>query len=202
VAENRQDPQNQAKGSEAQDVAPAAAAPPGTDGPAAPPKEWDEGRTAQLRAELEEAKDRALRYQAELENYRKRAARQIEEERRYASMGLMRDLLPVWDNTIRAIEAAEKTRDIDGLVAGIKMVADQLERALQRHDCARIAALHHPFDPHLHQAISQMPSPDFEPNTVIAVAQEGFQLHDRVVRPSQVIVASGTSPAEPSEPVA
>lgn len=152
--------------------------------------ETADGQIARLRAELEEVKDRSLRYQAELDNYRKRAARQIEEERRYACMGLIRDLLPVWDNTIRAIEAAQKTQDIGTLVAGFKMVADHLEQALKRHHCTRIAALHQPFDPHLHEAISQIPSAEYPANTVVAVMQEGFQLHDRVVRPSQVVVSA------------
>ncbi len=155
-----------------------------------PVEEGGDSEIAALRAQLDEATDRSLRYQAELENYRKRITRQMEEERRYASMGLIHDLLPVWDNTIRAIEAAEKTKDIESLVAGFKMVADQLEKALQRHHCTRIPALHEPFNPHLHQAISHLPS-DQPADTVAIVVQDGFQLHDRVVRPSQVVVSSG-----------
>jgi molecular chaperone GrpE len=143
-----------------------------------------------LRNELEEVKDRSLRAQAELENYRKRVARQMEEERRYANLSLLADLLPVWDNTVRAIEAAEKTPDVAKLLEGFKMVAGQLERVLAMHHCTRIQALHEPFDPHRHQAISQQPSAEHPPNTVLLVAQEGFLFHDRVVRPSQVIVAS------------
>jgi len=147
-------------------------------------------RLSDLRGELEEVKDRSLRAQAELENYRKRAARQMEEERRYASLPLLADLLPVWDNTVRAIEAAEKTPDVAKLLEGFKIVAGQLERVLAAHHCTRIQALHEPFDPHRHQAISQQPSAEYPPNTVLLVAQEGFLFHDRVVRPSQVIVAS------------
>ena len=145
---------------------------------------------AELRGELEEVKDRSLRAQAELENYRKRVARQMEDERRYASVPLLTDLLPVWDNTARAIEAAERTPDVAKLLEGFKMVAGQLERVLATHHCQRINALHQPFDPHRHQAISQQPSAQFPPNTVLLVAQEGFLFHDRVIRPSQVIVSS------------
>jgi molecular chaperone GrpE len=145
---------------------------------------------AELRGELEEVKDRSLRAQAELENYRKRVARQMEDERRYASVSLLTDLLPVWDNTVRAIEAAEKTSDVAKLLEGVKMVAAQMERVLESHHCKRIEALHQPFDPHRHQAISQQPSAEFPPNTVLLVAQEGFVFYDRVIRPSQVIVSS------------
>jgi molecular chaperone GrpE len=143
----------------------------------------------QLRAELEQAKDRVLRTQAELENYRKRVARQTEEERRYAQIQLIRELLPVWDNMQRAIEAAEKSHETASLLEGFKMVAGQLENVLERHHCARIDALGKPFDPNFHEAILQRPSDAHPANTVLQVAQAGFRLHDRVVRPSQVIVS-------------
>ena len=143
-----------------------------------------------LRAELQEAKDRSLRSQAELENFRKRVIRQMEEQRRYANMTLIRDLLPVWDNIGRAIEAAEKTHDTGSLLEGFKMVAGQLEGVLEHHHCSKIEALHEPFNPNLHEAIFQQPSGEYPASTVLCVAQTGFRLHDRVVRPSQVIVSS------------
>jgi molecular chaperone GrpE len=147
---------------------------------------------AALRAELQQAKDRELRAHAELENYRKRAHRQIEDERRYANLPLMKELLPVLDNVHRAIDAAQKTPDVDALLQGFRLVAEQLEGALARHHCLPIAALHEPFDPHRHQAIAQQPSAEHPANTVLLVTQEGFQLHDRVVRPSQVIVSTAS----------
>jgi len=152
----------------------------------------------QLRAELAEAKDRALRYQAELDNYRKRAQRQIDDERRYANLPLLRDLLPVFDNVHRAIEAAEKSPEPASLLAGFKLVAQQLQDVLSRHHCEPIEALHAPFDPHLHQAVGQQPSEEHPANTVLSVAQAGFRLYDRVVRPSQVIV-SATNRAKEKE---
>ena len=148
-----------------------------------------------LRAQLEEAKDQGLRCQAELENYRKRAARQMDQERRYASMPMIRDLLPAWDNIGRAIHAAEQSHDTSCLLEGFKMTAEQLESALARHHCVQIEALHQPFDPNLHEAISQLPNDEHPAGTVTHVAQIGFLLHDRVVRPSQVVVSSG-SPQE------
>jgi molecular chaperone GrpE len=149
----------------------------------------DENLLEQLRTDLEEARDRVLRSHAELENYRKRAAREIDDHRRYAELPLMRDLLPVLDNVERAIAAAESARDVTVLLDGIKLVARQFEEVLAQHHCQRIGAMHLPFDPHLHHAISQQATSEFPPNTVVLVAQSGFQLHDRVVRPSQVIVS-------------
>jgi molecular chaperone GrpE len=148
-----------------------------------------------LRAEVEHARDRALRAQAELENVRKRAQREIMHERRYAATPLIRDLLVVADNVDRAIAAAEQTGQNSGLVEGFRMVADQLHSTLEKHGCTRIAADGRPFDPHLHEAISQQPTADYPPGTVVHVALSGYQLHDRVVRPAQVVVS-----AEPVEP--
>lgn len=153
----------------------------------------DREETTALNEELAAAKDRALRSQAELDNYRKRMRKEMEDERRYAQLPLLGDLLPVLDNVQRAIQAAEKLPDASGLLAGFKMVAQQLESVLSRHHCTRIDALHKPFDPHLHAAIMQQPSNEYPPNTVVQVAQEGYQLHDRVLRPAQVIVSAPTA---------
>ena len=114
------------------------------------------------------------------------------------NLPLMHDLLPVLDNIERAIAAADKTHDVAVLLEGMKLVARQFEEIFQRHHCQRIGALHLPFDPHLHHAISQQPSDEFPPNTVVIVAQPGFQLYDRVVRPSQVIVSRVPDDATPS----
>lgn len=143
-----------------------------------------------VRAEAAAARDQALRAQAELENFRKRMRREMEEERRYADLPLLRDLLPVLDNIGRAVKAAESAPDVGGLLAGVKMVEQQLGGVLKQHHCSRIEADGVLFDPHLHQAISMQPREDVAPNSVLLVAQEGYQLHDRVIRPAQVIVST------------
>jgi molecular chaperone GrpE len=152
---------------------------------------------SKLRDELAGAKDRSLRLQAELENYRKRASRELEDRLKYADMDILRDLLPVLDNIQRAVEHAEKSSDPAGLLEGFKMVGSQLQGVLECHQCKKIESLHVPFDPNLHHAISQMPSAEYPPNTIVLVSQEGYQLHDRVVRPSQVIVS--TAPPQTEE---
>ncbi len=142
---------------------------------------------------LAEANDRVLRTQAELENYRRRARREMEDQARYAAMPLLRDLMPVLDNMQRAIEAAEKAEETGTLLDGFKMVKQQLETILQQHQCTVIDAHGKPFDPNLHEAISQQPSDEHPPGTVMLVAQTGYQLRDRVVRPSQVIVSTAAA---------
>jgi molecular chaperone GrpE len=143
-----------------------------------------------LRAELAAAKDRELRAHAEVDNVRKRLTRELEEHRRYANLSLLRDLLPVLDNADRAIEAGDKNADAAALLEGFKIVSQQLGDVLKRHHCTRIEALHAPFDPNVHHAVMQQPSDQYPANTVLMVTQNGYQLHDRVVRPSQVIVST------------
>src|SRR3954471_13255250 len=141
--------------------------------------------------ELAGANDRLLRLQAEMQNLRNRTSREIADERKYAALPVMRDLLPVVDNIDRAIEAAEKAGEAENLLAGFRLVKQQLHTILSRNDCVPIEAENAPFDPNFHQAILQQPSSDVPAGNVMMVTQPGYMLHDRVVRPAQVIVSSG-----------
>lgn len=147
-----------------------------------------------LESELAAEKDRVLRLQAEMENLRSRTAREIVDERRYAPLPVVRDLLPVLDNIDRAIEAAEQTNEAASLLEGFKLVRQQLLAVLERNHCKPIEAVGEPFDPQIHEAILQQPSDEQPANHVLQETQKGYQLHDRVVRASQVIISSG--PAE------
>jgi molecular chaperone GrpE len=150
-----------------------------------------EGVETDLRAELAVEKDRCLRIQAEMENLRARTAREIADHHRYAAVPLIRDLLPVVDNIQRAIEAAEKAGDAGSLLEGFKMVQQQLLTILKQHHCEPIPALGEPFDPQVHDAMLQQPSDEIPANHVALVAQVGYQVHDRVIRPAQVIISTG-----------
>ena len=142
-------------------------------------------------AELAAERDRNLRLRAEIENVRSRTARELSEQSRYASLPLVRDLLPVMDNIDRALDAAAKSGESSPLVEGFRLVRQQLAAVLQQHNFREIPALGEPFDPQFHAAILQQPSSDVPANHVTMVTQPGYQVHDRVVRPSQVIVSSG-----------
>ena len=137
------------------------------------------------------ANDRVLRLQADMENLRGRTSRELADQQRYAAMPLIRDLLPVVDNIERAIEAAEKSGEATSLLEGFKLVHQQLLTALEQHHCKPMVALGEAFDPHLHAAILQQPSDDIPAQHVAHVAQDGYLLHDRVVRPAQVIISTG-----------
>ena len=146
-----------------------------------------------LKSLAQEANDRALRAQAEVDNVRRRFRRENEEAMLYANKPLLTDLLPVIDNIHRALEAAQANSESSGLLEGVSMVAEQLIGVLEKHNCPMIQAKGEPFDPDLHAAILQQPS-DEPKGTIIEVAQDGYRLHDRLIRPSQVIVSTG--PAE------
>ena len=161
----------------------------------------DDLRIAELEAHLKDATNKALRVQAELENYRKRAQRELADEQRYAVVPLVRDLLPVFDNLQRAIDATPTRRASEGappanvelssLLEGVQMVATQLEAILQQHGCVRIETVGAAFDPNQHEAIAQEPSSEHPAGTVTRATQVGYKLHDRVIRPAQVFVSTG-----------
>lgn len=145
--------------------------------------------------ELAAEKDRYLRLQAEMQNLRSRTAREITDERRYGAMPLLREILPVLDNIDRAIEAAEQQNDSVSLLEGFKLVRQQLIAALEQQNCKPIDALGQPFDPQIHEAILKQPSDEYPADHVTMVTQPGYILHDRVVRPAQVIVSAGSDGA-------
>lgn len=144
-----------------------------------------------LQAELAEAEKRVLLAHADLENFRRRNRREMQDQLRYASLGLMNEILEAVDNLQRAIESYEKEPNGEGLVEGVKLVAHQINTSLENNGCKKIDAVGQPFDPNLHQAIQMQPSEEHEANVVSADVRTGFQLHDRVIRPSQVFVSTG-----------
>ena len=147
------------------------------------------GELATVQAERDDFRERWLRAQAELENYRKRSQKELDQERQYRSLPVVRDVLPALDNLQRAIQMAKTAKDNDQLIKGVQMVAQQFEEALARHAVVAIEAVGKPFDPNLHEAIQQAPSKDHPPMTVLRDVEKGYQMYDRVVRPTKVIVS-------------
>jgi len=154
-----------------------------------------QARIDELERELAQANDAALRARAELENVRRRMQRTMEEERKFYPLPFARDLLDVLDDLHRAQEMAEQSAEGKAFSAGLKMVADRFEEVLRKHHCLPIEAHGQPFDPHLHEAIGEHATHDLPEGTVSHVARIGFKLHDRVIRPAQVLVSK-----RPDEP--
>lgn len=155
-----------------------------------------EAQLQQALRERDEQTDRALRAQAELENVRKRLQRETQQLLQFALIPLITDLLPSLDNLNRAIEAAEQSGSVEELLKGIRMVSSSFAEVLDRHGAKRIPTSGETFDPNLHEALQQIPSPDHDAMQIIQEVESGWQLHDRVVRPSKVIVSSGPPASE------
>jgi len=130
---------------------------------------------------------------ADFENYQKRILRDQANERRFAHFQFAADILPALDNLDRALQAAKKSGANDPMVQGVSMVLTQVLDVFKRHGIQRIQAEGTPFDPNLHQAVMQVPSKDLPVSTVVQVLENGYTLHDRVIRPASVSVSS---PAE------
>lgn len=144
-------------------------------------------------AERDQFKDKCARAMADLDNFRKRIYREMDDERKYQSVPLLKSLLPVFDGLDRAVSAAAQSKNFDDLLNGVQLTIRQIETALAAQGAKPIVALGQPFDPNVHEAISQAPSADHPPMTVLQDVERGYQVHDRVIRPSKVIVSVAAS---------
>ncbi len=147
----------------------------------------------ELRAERDAFRDKFMRALADAENSRKRSERDRREAENYGGSKLSRDMLPVYDNMKRALEAAtEEQRDVSAaLIEGIELTMRELLSVFKKHGIEVIAPeVGERFDPQMHQAMFEAPLPGTKAGDIIQVAAEGFMLHDRLLRPAQVGVSS------------
>jgi len=172
--------------------APEAQAPAGTPGtPAAPEVDEQAARQAAVEARIREAEERYVRLYAEFENYKKRTARENEDFRRFANEAVLKEVLPVLDNFERAVSHAKEAEAAGGggLLEGVELIRRQFLDVLAKLGVTPIEALGRPFDPQVHQAVSQRPAPDAAAGTVVDELQRGFYFRERVLRPAMVVVA-------------
>lgn len=148
---------------------------------------------AQLRENLDAARQDVLYAKAETQNVRRRMEKDIADARAYAATGFARDILSVADNLARALETipAELREDdkFKNLVTGLDATGREIEKVFASHGIVRIAAKGLPLDPHQHQAMIEMPSAEVEPGTVLSELQTGYMIKDRLLRPAMVAVA-------------
>lgn len=167
----------------------------------APPEEMvPEGAdvVAALNAENETLKDRLLRAMADMENLRKRGEREKGDASQYAVTKFARDMLSVADNLTRALAALPQDSTDDALkavFAGVEATGRELQATLERHGVKQVDAEGAKFDPHLHQAIAEVPGTGRPAGTVVNVVQTGYVIGDRLLRPAMVMVAKGDGPA-------
>lgn len=148
-----------------------------------------EEEVERLEADLAEAKDAALRAQADAANVQRRAEQEIDKARKFALDRFVGELLPVVDNMERALSAAADSDADATITEGLELTLKSFMDALKKAGVEAVDPQGEPFDPQLAQAMSMVPNPDVEPNTVIAVMQKGYTLNGRLVRPAMVMVS-------------
>ncbi|MDP4856851.1 MAG: nucleotide exchange factor GrpE [Desulfobacterales bacterium] len=141
--------------------------------------------------EAEENFDRLLRVSAEFENYKKRTAREMVDFQKYANQSLLRELLPIIDNLELAIKAAAEAADSTDtcLLDGVELTRKEILKVFENFHVEPIEALGKPFDPNFHEAVMREESDEHPENTVVNELQKGYLMHDRLLRPSMVVVA-------------
>ncbi len=146
-----------------------------------------------LRRKAEENWENYLRAVAELDNFRKRSARELETARRYAAERLGQAILPVRDSLEAALSSGDNIT-VETLLEGDRATLRLLDDALASVGIREINPVGEPFDPTKHEAMTLQPSADHAPDTVVAVIQKGYELHDRLLRPARVVVAAAPQP--------
>ncbi len=147
-----------------------------------------------LAEENSDLRDRLLRALAENENLIRRGRREREDAIKYAATNFARDMLAVSDNLSRALAALSGSDDnqsdsIKALLEGVKLTEKELLSSLERHGVSRIVSKGEQFDHERHEALFEVPSPDMEPGIIVEVVEEGYMIHDRLLRPARVGVS-------------
>ena len=157
----------------------------------APPTPEEIEQLRERSAKADEFYNQFLRTAADLENYKKRAAREKQDAIKYATESLLQKLIPVLDNFDMALAAANQQQgaSVQSLQTGVNMIHQQLRNALSESGLEEIDALNKPFDPNLHEAVSQQETADVPEGHVAQQLRKGFKLRDRLLRPATVVVA-------------
>lgn len=142
-----------------------------------------------LKAQVEKFKNDYLYLRAEFENYKRNAIKERSELIKYGNERLLVDLLGVLDNFERALETKATPENLPTYVKGIEMTAQEFRQALQKNGVTEVASHGAAFDPNLHEALSSEETDDMKAGHVSRVFKKTYKLHDRILRPGQVVVA-------------
>ena len=152
---------------------------------------------AAAKSEAEKYRDMALRAEAEMQNLRRRSERDVQNAHKFGAERLIQNLLPVVDSLEKAVEASQQaeTAEDDPQLEGLKLCLKLFTDVLTKEGIEVVDPLGQPFDPNVHEALSMIENPDMEPNSVMAVIQKGYRLHERLVRPAMVMVSKAPAGA-------
>ena len=151
----------------------------------------DAAPSSDLQEQLNAANDQLLRSQAEIQNIRRRAERDVESAHKFGLEKFANQLLPVVDNLQRALDAIDTNDESQkAIYEGIDLTLKSFLDVLAQFKIEAIDPSGEPFDADYHQAVSMVPNPDVEPNTVLEVFQKGYKLNGRLMRPAMVVVST------------
>ena len=158
----------------------------------------------QAEQERDAFKDQLYRAVAEMENAKKRAQRDVESANKYGAIGFIRDLTTPFDNLQRAMSSAPENRDdldetYKNILIGLEMTVSEITKIMEKHGVEIIDSVGEKFDYNRHQAMFEVPTDEAEAGTVVSVAQTGYMLHDRLIRPAMVGVAKPANETPASE---
>jgi len=173
---------------------------PAGDASPAPAEVSLESRLAALEAERDEYKDLLLRKAAEFENFRRQKEKEMAALIKFADKNLIKSILPIIDDLERVITNAEKflaaNPDAKIYVDGVKMVHQKLLKTLEARQVKRMETVGKKFDHNFHEALTQMPKADLEPDTIVEEFEAGYIMHDEVIRHAKVVVSKPVESAE------
>lgn len=144
---------------------------------------------AESEQQVAQMKDQMLRDHAETQNIRKRLQRDVENARKFALEKFVTELLPVLDNLERSIEAVGDDENLKPFREGVELTYKSFLDALEKFNVKQIDPVGEPFDANFHQAMTMVPNPDMEPNSVMDCMQKGYTLNDRLLRAAMVVVS-------------
>ena len=161
----------------------------------------DMEEAAESSGSADEMKDQLLRALADVENMRRRSERDVAQANKYGHLSFARDLLSCFDNLSQAVSLApEDKSDFDenlkNILVGVEMISTEIDTILQRHHITKINPIGEKFNYNHHQAMFEVPNNEVEAGTVVQVAQPGYLLHDRLIRPAMVGVSKKVSSTE------
>ena len=161
----------------------------------------DMEEAAESSGSADEMKDQLLRALADVENMRRRSERDVAQANKYGHLSFARDLLSCFDNLSQAVSLApEDKSDFDenlkNILVGVEMISTEIDTILQRHHITKINPIGEKFNYNHHQAMFEVPNNEVEVGTVVQVAQPGYLLHDRLIRPAMVGVSKKVSSTE------
>jgi len=133
--------------------------------------------------------DRLIRIAADFDNYKKRVQKEKSEFLNYANERLIKETLPILDNLERGYESMKSTSDLSSILAGVELIINQFKAVLKKEGVEAVESKGKDFDPMIHEAISQTPSNDHPPNTVIFEESKAYFLNNKLLRPAKVVVS-------------